>query len=314
MNFNVLITGALGHIGSALVRSESLLSQCANIYMLDDLSAQRYTSLFNLNDEKCQLHFIEGRSSEAHKLVDFGSLDYVVHLAALTDAMGNAHRRDLVWTNNFDSTRAIVEACHESGVALVFPSSTSVYGSQASVVDEDCDELYPQSPYAESKIAEENYISDARVSGMLACILRLGTIFGASPGMRFHTAVNRFCFQAATGQALSVWSTALDQARPYLSVQDACQALAHCLESELVFNVPVINLVSENATVRDVIDAIALSGTRPRIELVHSPIMNQLSYSVTSIYAGDLGFEFHGKLREGVAETLQLLGALHAGD
>ena len=314
VGLNVLVTGALGHIGSALVRSKDFLNQCEEVYLLDDLSSQRYTSLFNLDSDACRFKFIEGRSDEAHERVDFGRLDYVVHLAAVTDAAGNAHRRDLVWSNNHDSTRSIVDVCHRFGVALVFPSSTSVYGSQASVVNEDCTDLQPQSPYAESKIAEESLIADAKASGLRACTLRLGTIFGVSPGMRFHTAVNRFCWQAATGQPLTVWSTALDQARPYLSVQDACLAIANCLESESSFNAPVINLVSENATVRNVIDAISDAGITPEVELVSSPIMNQLSYSVESLYAREAGFVFQGRLHEGVAETLRLLGGVRPGE
>ena len=55
-------------------------------------------------------------------------------------------------------------------------------------------------------------------------ILRFGTIFGISPGMRFHTAVNKFCFQASIGEPLTVWRTAYDQMRPYLYLNDAMKA------------------------------------------------------------------------------------------
>ena len=42
-------------------------------------------------------------------------------------------------------------------------------------------------------------------------ILRFGTIYGVSSGMRFHTAVNKFCYQAAFNKPLTVWKTALNQ-------------------------------------------------------------------------------------------------------
>ena len=38
--------------------------------------------------------------------------------------------------------------------------------------------------------------------------------------MRFHTAVNKFCWQATMGQPISVWTTAYDQKRPYLDIED----------------------------------------------------------------------------------------------
>ena len=58
--------------------------------------------------------------------------------------------------------------------------------------------LHPQSPYARCKLKEENYIKKIFKSKQINDkfnILRFGTIFGYSPGMRFHTAVNKFCWQ-----------------------------------------------------------------------------------------------------------------------
>jgi len=131
--------------------------------------------------------------------------------------------------------------------------------------------------------------------------------------MRFHTAVNRFGWQAATGQPLSVWSTAMDQKRPYLAVRDACEAIAHCLGAVAPFDVPAINLVSENATVRHVVEAITHAGIKPKVEFVDSPIMNQLSYEVESLYAVKFGFTFRGNIRDGVSETINLLKGIHSG-
>ena len=113
---------------------------------------------------------------------------------------------------------------------FVFPSSTSVYGVSADVVFEDDDQyLNPQSPYAESKLAIEETIQQRLGESCKYLILRLGTIFGPSPGMRFHTAVNKFCYQAALGQPLTVWKDNYDKVRPYLGINDACCAIDHFL-------------------------------------------------------------------------------------
>ena len=50
---------------------------------------------------------------------------------------------------------------------------------------------------------------------------RFGTIAGTSKGMRFHTAVNRFCLDASLNRNINVYKTALNQYRPYLSLSDA---------------------------------------------------------------------------------------------
>ena len=54
--------------------------------------------------------------------------------------------------------------------------------------------LTPQSPYAEIKLKEENMLKKQKKISYIS--LRFGTISGYSEGMRFHTAVNTFCFNA----------------------------------------------------------------------------------------------------------------------
>ena len=59
---------------------------------------------------------------------------------------------------------------------------------------------------------------------------RLGTITGVSPGIRFHTAVNKFCFNASINKNVEVYKTALDQFRPYLSLKDAFKVFEFCIK------------------------------------------------------------------------------------
>src|SRR5207253_6086819 len=115
-----------------------------------------------------------------------------------------------------------------AGSALIFISTTSVYGSQTEVVDEDCPvtNLRPQSPYAESKLKAELLLHAVeQTEGLRFAVCRFGTIFGTSVGMRFHTAINKFCWQAVTGQPITVWRSALHQQRPYLDLTDAVEAV-----------------------------------------------------------------------------------------
>ena len=44
----IVVTGALGHIGSRLIRELPTIFPDANIVLIDNLSTQRYCSLFNL--------------------------------------------------------------------------------------------------------------------------------------------------------------------------------------------------------------------------------------------------------------------------
>ena len=241
--------------------------------------------------------------------------DAVVHLAAITDAAGSVDRAEEVEANNFLGTQAVAEACLAAGCRLLTLSSTSVYGTQKAVVDEDCDEedLAPQSPYARTKLKEERLVLEmARARGLKAVSFRFGTIFGPSPGMRFHTAVNKFCWQASMGLPITVWRTAFDQKRPYLDLGDAVEALCLAAATASLSDGAVYDVLTCNATVRDVVEAIRALRPELSVEFVDNRIMNQLSYEVACEKFRRLGFEAKGDLAGGVAATLALLDAANS--
>src|SRR3989344_3298243 len=203
----VVVTGALGHIGSCLIRQ---LKDADEVILVDNLLTQRYASLFDLPENK-KYKFILADVTRDDLTEIFSGADYVIHLAAITDAETSHEKPAEVEQVNLEGTKRVAEACLKTGSKLFFPSTTSVYGSQEKVVDEACTELKPQSPYAESKLAAEKYLAEKGKAGLKFVICRFGTIFGWSVGMRFHTAVNKFIWQAVNGLPLSVWETAWEQ-------------------------------------------------------------------------------------------------------
>jgi nucleoside-diphosphate-sugar epimerase len=310
----IVVTGALGHIGSALIRQVPLAFPDAGIVMIDNMMTQRYASLFDL-PAIGRYQFVEGdvRKIDLPSLLD--GADAVVHLAAITDAAGTLDRAVELEANNFEATAKVAAACRVTGARLVHLSSTSVYGTQNAIVAEDCapEELKPQSPYAETKLKEEGLIQSlTKHDGLRAIVFRFGTIFGPSVGMRYHTAVNKFCWQAVMRQPLSIWKTAYDQKRPYLDLADAISAIAFAIKKDL-FDGRVYNVLTLNATVHDIVDCIRKFVPDVRLSFVNSPIMNQLSYEVSCARILHRGFAFTGDLKRGIGETLALLETANRG-
>ena len=202
----IVVTGALGHIGSYVIRDLAVQFPHEEIVMIDNMMTQRYPSLFDLPAHG-NYHFIEGDVSQMDLKSVFIGSNVVIHLAAITDAAGSIDKAEKLEANNYQSTLRVAKACIEVDACLIALSSTSVYGTQKDQVDENCSEadLQPQSPYATTKLKEEELISNlTNKEGLKAIHCRFGTIFGASPGMRFHTAVNKFCWQAVMGQPITV--------------------------------------------------------------------------------------------------------------
>ena len=294
----ILVTGALGHIGSKLIR---VLAQYDDIQLiaLDNLSSQRYCSLFNLNSRN-KIKFIHKSVMNISR--DFllaEKIDLVVHLAAITDAASSFSKKEELFENNLNSTKYLSTLLSQLEIPIIFASSTSVYGSASEVVNEDNIYINPQSPYAESKILEENALISAADNGLHFTILRFGTIVGFSPGMRFHTAVNKFFFQALTDEKLTVWRTALHQVRPYLGINDCIESILFAVKlHEEKMNKGIFNVVTINATVNEVIDEISkVLNKKVMMEFVEHEIMNQLSYEVSCNKIKTLGFEFHDNLQ-----------------
>ena len=304
----IVVCGALGHIGSRFIRALPDQFPGVQVAMLDNLSTQRYASLYNLpNHGHYQFYELDVLTADLEPI--FKGADVVVQLAAITTAAGSFEMREKVERENYLATERVARACVSTGAALINISSTSVYGTRKQVVDETCgrEDLQAQSPYAETKLREEQLVAElGNNAGLRFVTCRFGTIFGVSPGMRFHTAVNKFCWQALTGQPLTVWRTALHQVRPYLDLEDAVSAL-HFIIHGTLFDGSTYNVLTMNATVEDILEVIRLYEPALTVQYVEAKIMNDLSFQVSNQRFRTRGFEFRGDLRRAVQDTVALL-------
>ena len=190
---------------------------------------------------------------------------------------------------------------------LIHISSTSVYGKQTSLVDETCEKkfLKPQSPYADIKLIEERMLQ--KVSKNIEYITyRFGTISGISSGMRFHTAVNKFCLNASLNDYITVYKTALNQYRPYLSLEDAFKVFKFTIEKDLFKN-DIYNALSENCTVNQILQKIRKFKKKIKVKFVYSKIMNQLSYHVDKKKLNNEGLYLKKKIIIDIEDTMKLL-------
>ena len=304
---NLLITGCCGHIGSYLADNVYKIKKIKKTILVDNIKSNRFCSLFNLNKNN-KLRFYLRDVNKKNSLNDFKNINYVIHCASMTNAEKSFGKEKEMYKNNIDCLRNVISFCKKNNSKLIHLSSTSVYGKQTDIVDENCEEKYlkPQSPYADIKLIEEKML--IKNSNKLNYnTFRFGTIAGVSKGIRFHTAVNKFCLNASINENIFVYKTALNQYRPYLSLHDAFKVFKFCIEKDFFKN-EIFNALSGNYTVSQILKKIRKYKKNIKVKLVKSAIMNQLSYHVSSKKLERNGLYLKGNIENDIKKTLKLLG------
>jgi|ETNmetMinimDraft_16_1059900.scaffolds.fasta_scaffold18098_2 nucleoside-diphosphate-sugar epimerase len=301
----VLITGACGHIGSFVAENIHKIKSISKAILVDNLKSNRFNSLYNL-ERKNNLSFFLRDLNNLKTLNDFHNVDVIIHCASMTNAEKSFGKEKEMYKNNLNCLKTVMKYCKNRNTKLIHLSSTSVYGKQTDLVDENCEKkfLRPQSPYAEIKLIEEKLLKK-NSNKLRYNTFRFGTITGVSKGIRFHTAVNKFCFNAAIGEKIEVYKTALHQYRPYLSIRDSFDVFKFCLEKNFFEN-DIFNILSGNFTVNQILNKIKKINKKIKIVYVNSPIMNQLSYHVDDQKIKNKGLVLKSNIDVDIKDTLSL--------
>ena len=303
---NLLITVGCGHIGSYLTENVHKIKNIKKTFIVDNLESNRFDSMFN-SKKKNNLKFLIRDLTNKKSLDDLKNIDFVIHLASMTNAEQSFGKKNIMYENNISCFKTIIRFCKRTKAKLIHISSTSVYGKQAEIVDETCEQKYlkPQSPYADIKLIEEKMLKKEK-KFLKYNTFRFGTISGVSKGIRFHTAVNKFCFNASINADINVYKTALHQYRPYLSLKDAFKVFKFCIEKNFFHN-DIFNVLSGNYTVNQIITKIRKYKKNINIKLVKSQIMNQLSYHVSQKKINRYGLILNSNIERDIRDTMKLL-------
>ena len=303
----ILVTGGCGYIGSKLIRDLASNRKFAGstVRVIDNMMRERYVAIMDLPSDG-RFEFLEGdiRKDEDLKRA-FQDVDMVVDLAGITNAPLSFERKDLTFDVNVNGGRRVVDHALKVGVKkLVYSSTASVYGPTTGVVNEKYP-CKPISPYGESKLQGEKACLDAsELNGLDATVLRLGTVFGYSIGMRFDTVVDRFTYLACIGMPLTIWESAQNEKRPYLHISDAADALTFAL-TQPGMKGEIYNVIGENASLNRITTAIRKEVHDVRIVITPTPNLNQVSYELDGSKIERIGFRPRHTLDEGVREIVE---------
>jgi len=240
----VVVTGGAGYVGSRV--SAHLLESGWEVIILDRLYFGGEGILPLLDHPHLQLFAGDIRDEDVLQAACKGA-DCLVHLAALVGEPACLVDPDASREINLRGSELVLKSARDAGIKRVlFVSTCSNYGvANSGVLANEDSPLLPLSLYAETKIQAEQVILEANDDDFSACVLRLGTICGLSPRMRFNLLVNEIARNAALGKAISIYGQ--KAWRPFLHIRDAAEVIRFCLDAPAAsLRGEVFNVVGEN--------------------------------------------------------------------
>jgi UDP-glucose 4-epimerase len=218
----VLVTGAFGFLGLALIRR---LAAAHDVVAFGH--APRNPSARALIPEAVRI--IEGELADAPVLVESERPTVVCHLAGGGGAAKCATDPVAAVRVNVEATIALAEAARTAGTRrLLFASTIVVYGAQRDwgrPYAED-DPARPDDLYGAVKLAGERAVE--AIAGGTS--LRLANLYGAGAGvdLGIQGAVERFARAAASGGAITTFGGGV-QRIDYLHVDDAARGFERAI-------------------------------------------------------------------------------------
>lgn len=279
INKRILVTGGAGYIGSVLVNR--LLKSGYKVIILDKLLFGVDPIRNLLQRPNPNLSIIIGdicNQDDVERSLE--NVDTVIHLAAIVGDPACAADSDLAVNVNFNGTIRLADLCKKKKIKrFIFASTCSVYGAAENKIINENSQTNPVSLYAETRLYGERGVLSLADKNFSPVFLRLGTIFGLSPRMRFDLIINYLTQKAIKKKKISIFGG--DQWRPLLHVTDASRAFQLVLESPNdKINKQIFNVASTNLQIKEIGTIIKKLIPATEIETIDA-IEDKRSYNVS---------------------------------
>lgn len=263
---NVMITGGAGYVGTKLVRRLLDDPSISQILVYDNLSKGHNNFFLGIkfpHPEK--LRVVQGDILDSRQMKKcLKEMDVLVHLAAIvTTPFANTDPHFYEQVNHW-GTAEVVYAAEESGInKIIYLSSTSVYGANSEMADEQTAPT-PNTFYGVSKLRGEEHVSRL-ASKINSIVCRAGNVYGYSKSMRFDAVINRFMFDANFSNRIQIFGTG-KQSRAFIHVD----YLVDSLHQSITKNVPsgTYNVVDKDLHIFEIVDV--LKEMYPSLEFLFS--------------------------------------------
>ena len=244
---------------------------------------------------------------------DLAGYDAVVCLAALSnDPLGQLNP-STTYSVNLDGTLALARSAKAAGVErFLFSSSCSLYGASGSAAVTEDGDLFPVTPYGETKIQAERQLSELADDTFSPTYLRNATAYGASPRLRLDIVVNNLTAVAMTTGKVRLESDGSPW-RPLVHVEDISRAFLAVLEAprELVHNEAFnVGRTEDNIQIRDIAEMVRerIAGSSLSFADGAGPDLRNYRVDFSKLESSFPGLHLQWTVRAGVDELANAYG------
>ncbi|MHA1637009.1 MAG: SDR family NAD(P)-dependent oxidoreductase [Candidatus Thorarchaeota archaeon] len=218
-----LVTGGAGFIGSHIV--DRLMNEGAIVRVIDDLSNGSEDNFRQWNNHE-RFEFIKGdlRNRDAVKPAVNG-VSVVFHQAAKVSVPASVKDPYLSMDVNVMGTTTLLDECRLQDVEkFVVASSSSIYGDPPTSPKVETMPTLPISPYAVSKLAQENLsLSFSQTYGLNSTALRYFNVYGPRQrGGAYAGVISIFRRKALAGEDLPIYDDG-QQSRDFTYINDVVE-------------------------------------------------------------------------------------------
>lgn len=308
----VLVTGALGFLGSRLV--DALVADGASVVGLDRARASDMSGRTGLARSLASMELVEDGLDDLGRLIHLLSdwqIDAVFHLAAQAIVQEAVVSPLPTYETNVRGTWLLLEACRISGEqkSIVVASSDKAYGTHADLPYRSDSPLLPEFPYDVSKACADLIARSYAVTyEMPVATVRASNTYG--PGDYNMSRIIPDTVTASIGDAPVVIRGDGKSVREYTYVDDVADAyirIAHALWDDrcigMAFNVGSGDVISTLELVRMIMRQAGRTDEPHILGEVQSEILTQ--YVDSGVIRSVLEWIPRVSLKSGISRTVQ---------
>ena len=246
----VLLVGGAGYLGSILVNE--LLDRGYAVRVLDRL----FYGSQGIDDKRDRIELFVYDMRDIPDTI-FEDISYVINVGGFSNDPTAEFNPKANFEMNATATKKLAQTAIKHGIKrYLFASSCSIYDlgvnpNKGDIVQDETSPVAPKASYSVSKYTGEQYLLDLAGKEFCPTILRMGTLYGFSPRMRYDLVVNTFV-KDALSKGTMVLHYGGEMWRPLVDVHDAARAFIALMEAdEKLVHAQIFNLVYKNLRVSE---------------------------------------------------------------